>query len=260
MYLIPILELHFTVRTKLIIATDFYYLTGFAEPDATLILGMSHPATCPCLHTADRHSWMDGELISESAPSTSKGYKMTLFVPPSNPKHELWEGAICGPTRAVTIFGADEAHSNSLLNHYLPPHLSATHVYAELPPSPSPAQSSQPFHPPSPKKRSSLLKLFSPSDGVSGAAGLLSGGGGEPAHLMIAAALTGERAKPLQGPLQRLRTVKSEREVKAMKKAADLSSAAHTRVSFGDEEKRGSPAEREEGKHTDQESVRLDVN
>lgn len=156
---------------------------------------------------------------------------MTLFVPPSNPKQELWEGSITGPTRAVTLFGADEAHSNTLLSHYLPNHLSAPHVFAELPPSPSPSPSSQPFHPPSPRKRSSLLKLFSPASGDgSGALGGL-GGNGEPPHLMIAAALTSERAKPLQGPLQRLRTVKSEREIKVMKKAADLSAAAHTRVS-----------------------------
>ena len=155
---------------------------------------------------------------------------MTLYVPPSNPKTDLWEGRCCGPERAPSLFGADEAHSNTLLPSFLPGYLRKDNVFASLPPSPSPSPSSQPFHPPSPRKRSSLLKLFSPSEGAAGSSSI--GGPNDPPHLMIAAALTGERAKPLQVEVQRLRTLKSEREIRVMKAAADLSSAAHARVSI----------------------------
>jgi len=156
---------------------------------------------------------------------------MTLFVPPSSPKTDLWEGRCCGPERAPSLFGADEAHSNTLLPSFLPRYLRKETVYASLPPSPSPSPSSQPFHPPSPRKRSSLLKLFSPSETASGSNSSI-GGPSDPPHLMIAAALTGERSKPLQVEVQRLRTVKSEREIRVMKVAADLSAAAHARVSL----------------------------
>ncbi|WVR05690.1 hypothetical protein IAU60_002714 [Kwoniella sp. DSM 27419] len=181
-------------------STDFYYLTGLHEPDATVVL--------------------------ESAPNTPRGYKYTLFVPPKDAHDAIWDGERAGVEGAIDIFGADEAYPNTSLSTFLPNLLSVSagqSVYAALPPKPSPSASSQPFQPPSPRRRSSLLKLFSsassselnPSD---------------PPHLLLAAALSSEHAQALEKPIQQLRMVKSPLELKMMKRAAEISSHAHTRV------------------------------
>lgn len=47
---------------------------------------------------------------------------------------------------------------------------------------------------------------------------------------MLAAALASDRAKPLEREVQRMRLVKSPRELGLMKDAADLSAAAHAKV------------------------------
>lgn len=44
----------------------------------------------------------------ESAPSTSRGYKYTLFVPPRDAHEALWGGEVSGIEGALTTFGADE--------------------------------------------------------------------------------------------------------------------------------------------------------
>lgn len=51
--------------------------------------------------------------------------------------------------------------------------------------------------------------------------------------MMIAAALASDKARSLSREMHRLRSVKSENEIRLMKKAADLSSAAHTSVRNG---------------------------
>ncbi|OXG34856.1 xaa-Pro aminopeptidase [Cryptococcus neoformans Bt120] len=183
-------------------STDFYYLTGFHEPDATVVL--------------------------ESRPSSPRGYKYTLFVPPRDPHDTLWEGERAGLEGATSIFGADEAHSNTSLSSFLPGILSSGTIYASLPPSPSSSPSSQPFHPPSPRRRSSLLKLFSHSTFSSSSTSEFLPS--DPPHLLLAGALSSERATPLERHIQKLRIVKSPIEIQLMKKAADISSAAHTKV------------------------------
>lgn len=52
----------------------------------------------------------------------------------------------------------------------------------------------------------------------------------DPPHLLLAAALAGEKAQPLEREVQRLRLVKSKTELGIMKRAADISAAAHRRV------------------------------
>jgi intermediate cleaving peptidase 55 len=47
---------------------------------------------------------------------------------------------------------------------------------------------------------------------------------------MLAAALTSDRARPLEREVQRMRLVKSRRELGLMKDAADLSADAHAKV------------------------------
>lgn len=185
------------LRRPLTPATDFYYLTGFDEPDATLVL--------------------------VSRPSTPRGYTMTMFVPPRERHELLWAGERTGIEGAVDIFGADEAYPSHELGAMLPGFLHGPDVYASLPPSPSPSASSQPFTPPPPRRRSSLLKLFSPEKAGSFA-------DGDPPHLVLAAALASEHAKPLERPIQALRVRKSPAELRLMKAAAEMSSKAHREV------------------------------
>ena len=52
----------------------------------------------------------------------------------------------------------------------------------------------------------------------------------DPPHLLLAAALAGEKAKPLEREVQRLRLVKSQVELEIMERAADISAAGHRRV------------------------------
>jgi intermediate cleaving peptidase 55 len=47
---------------------------------------------------------------------------------------------------------------------------------------------------------------------------------------MLAAALASDRAKPLEREVQKMRLVKSTRELSLMKDAADLSADAHAKV------------------------------
>jgi Xaa-Pro aminopeptidase len=70
--------------------SDLYYLTGFDEPDAVLVLSTVHP---------------DG---------------FALFVRPRDPEREVWDGARAGVDGAVRDFGANVAYPVSELAEKLP--------------------------------------------------------------------------------------------------------------------------------------------
>lgn len=72
-------------------SSAFYYLTGFAEPDALLVLAPERE---------------DGEYL--------------LFCRPSDPLKEQWEGRRAGLEGARQKFGADEAFPIDQLNEILP--------------------------------------------------------------------------------------------------------------------------------------------
>src|SRR5690349_22226368 len=59
--------------------SDFFYLTGFEEPDAVAVI----------------------------KPESDKKY--TLFVRPRDPEREIWDGRRAGVDGAKSDFGADEA-------------------------------------------------------------------------------------------------------------------------------------------------------
>lgn len=69
--------------------SDFFYLTGFAEPDAVLVLD-----------------------------ATAK--RSLLFCRDKDPVRETWEGACLGVAAAVAVLGVDEAHDLSELTMLLP--------------------------------------------------------------------------------------------------------------------------------------------
>lgn len=71
--------------------SDFYYLTGFAEPEAVLVLAPGHP---------------QGPYI--------------LFVRPRDPEREVWDGYRAGLEGARERFGADQAFSIHDIDSILP--------------------------------------------------------------------------------------------------------------------------------------------
>ncbi len=71
--------------------SDFYYLTGFAEPEAVLVLAPGRP---------------NGEFL--------------LFCRDRDPEREAWDGARAGPEGAVTHYGADDAYPIADIDEILP--------------------------------------------------------------------------------------------------------------------------------------------
>lgn len=73
--------------------SNFYYLTGFTEPQAMLVLNAS---------------------AQKEAPSS------ILFCRPKNEEREIWEGFRFGPHAARNALGVDEAYSIELLDQEMP--------------------------------------------------------------------------------------------------------------------------------------------
>ena len=71
--------------------SDFYYLTGFEEPDALCLLLPEHPQ-----------------------------WHYVLFVRPKNPDEEIWSGRRAGVEEAVRTYGADAAFSVQEIPEKLP--------------------------------------------------------------------------------------------------------------------------------------------
>lgn len=73
--------------------SDFYYLTGFTEPESILVI----------------------------TTGTRRGqYQFFLFVRERDRKQEIWNGRRAGPAGAKRYFGADEAYSIDQLDQLLP--------------------------------------------------------------------------------------------------------------------------------------------
>lgn len=65
--------------------SNFLYLTGFQEPDAAVVLEKD---------------------------SSSRGYKMTMFVQDRDEANETWNGPRSGIDGATDVFGADEVRKS----------------------------------------------------------------------------------------------------------------------------------------------------
>ncbi|KAJ7122944.1 peptidase M24 [Mycena epipterygia] len=90
-------------------ASDFWYLTGFGEPNSAVILEKT---------------------------STSRGYRMTLFSAGKDSAKEKWDGARTGFADAGTIFQADEARSIDHFSSHLRSVLSTySNVFVDVPPT-----------------------------------------------------------------------------------------------------------------------------
>jgi len=74
--------------------SDFFYLTGFNEPNAVAVLAPQH-----------------------------QEHQFVLFVQPKDPEKETWSGYRAGVEQAKEYYGADEAYSISELDEKLPQYL-----------------------------------------------------------------------------------------------------------------------------------------
>jgi len=83
--------------------SDFYYLTGFSEPDSILVLSPNHPE-----------------------------HKYILFVRPKDLEKETWNGKRAGVEGAMKDFGADIAYSIDQLDEKLPEYLKVDTLYYTL--------------------------------------------------------------------------------------------------------------------------------
>ncbi len=84
--------------------SDFFYLTGFNEPEAVVVLAPHH---------------------SE--------HRFVLFVQPKDPEKETWRGYRVGVEAAKELYGADEAYSIAELDEKLPKYLEkADRIYYHL--------------------------------------------------------------------------------------------------------------------------------
>ena len=100
----PMVVMHNDVEYTYRQDSDFFYLTGFNEPDAVAILAPHHPE-----------------------------HQFILFVQPKDPKKETWTGYLHGVEGAKEIFGADEAYSIQELEEKLPQYLEkAERIYYHL--------------------------------------------------------------------------------------------------------------------------------
>ena len=82
--------------------SDFFYLTGFDEPDAVALL----------------------------LPHRPEGERFVLFVQPKDPAAEVWTGFRWGTEGAVEQFGADLAHPLDQLAEKLPEYLAGAEAIA----------------------------------------------------------------------------------------------------------------------------------
>ncbi|AFZ35270.1 peptidase M24 [Stanieria cyanosphaera PCC 7437] len=100
----PMATMHNDVEYVFRQDSDFYYLTGFNEPEAVAILAPHH-----------------------------EEHRFILFLQPKEPEKETWTGYRCGVEGAKEIYGADEAYSIAELDEKLPQYLiNADRIYYHL--------------------------------------------------------------------------------------------------------------------------------
>ncbi|KAL9113820.1 MAG: hypothetical protein Q9187_007558 [Circinaria calcarea] len=92
--------------------TNFFYLTGFKEPEALAVIGKATDESDHIFH---------------------------LYVRGKDTRAEQWEGARSGLQAATDVFNADETGDVNQLNNVLPPIISAaSEVFTDIPLKPTP--------------------------------------------------------------------------------------------------------------------------
>lgn len=114
---------------------DFYYLTGFLEPEAVCVISTSPlpPPPSPVVKLTP--------VVKESGQPEGE-HIFQLYVRDKDPKAELWDGARSGVEAATEVFNADEGFNIDNLELHLEPYLrGARSVYTDLSVFPSRAVS-----------------------------------------------------------------------------------------------------------------------
>jgi len=84
--------------------SDFFYLTGFNEPQAVAVIAPSHPE-----------------------------HHFVLFVQPKDREKEIWHGYRCGVEMAKEVYGADAVYPINELDEKLPQYLeNSERIYYHL--------------------------------------------------------------------------------------------------------------------------------
>ena len=151
---------------------DFFYLTGFNEPDALAVIAKGNGG----------HNTFH------------------LYVREKDPKAEIWDGARSGTQAALDVFNADETGDINRMNDIIAPLIKdAGEVYTDLR---------------SPDIRLSAISRFlhGPSKRSEGFAGLLET----------------NKVRALRPLINDLRVVKSEAEIRLMRRAGQASGRAFT--------------------------------
>jgi len=100
----PMAVMHNDVEYAFRQDSDFFYLTGFNEPEAVAVLAPHHPE-----------------------------HQFVLFVQPKERDQEIWTGYRCGVEGAKELFGATEAYPIAELDEKLPQYLEkADRIYYHL--------------------------------------------------------------------------------------------------------------------------------
>ncbi|KAK2462269.1 hypothetical protein APHAL10511_005575 [Amanita phalloides] len=172
-------------------ASDFWYLTGFMEPESAVVL--------------------------EKMPSSTRGYRMKLFCSGKNAEKEKWDGPRTSLADAASIFHADDAMHITAFSSYLKSSLSTySSIFIDTPESDRRGQTMRRSARVAAK---SILKYLSssynplPSD-----------------HDHILGSLTSSKCKPLSIEVARLREIKSLPEQNMMRSAATISGRAHAKT------------------------------
>lgn len=175
-------------------ASDFWYLTGFEEDSAAVILEKN---------------------------GSPVGYSMTLFCASKNPKKQMWDGPVTGPEGAMQNFGADMAFDIGHFNNQLSTIISSSsHVYTDL----SSARLT------TPKSRKSILNYLNPASShfpsSAGSSHSHLGPVLSDFDSILSQYGTG-KLKNLTKEVGKLRRIKSPAEKRIMKGAATRSARAH---------------------------------
>jgi len=162
------------------------------------------------------------KLPLEKTPSTSQGYRATLFLRAKDPQQELWNGPRTGIDEAATIFGVDQALDISSFLTYLKSALSRqSTIYAMDPTNAAVFGSVE-----NSLRKRSWSSFLSKSSKYTDTRP-------ETYETIIAKACKtfGTMVHSLAPMVFNLRSVKSKAEQHLMKSAAELSGTAHAKVS-----------------------------
>jgi Xaa-Pro aminopeptidase len=183
----------------------------------------------------------DGLGVGAEKTSSARGFKMTIFCPSKEATDELWHGPRTGREGAVAIFGADEVRSSSAdgRGKQLTIGLQATDIsllsgrlksILSVPtnsPASFPIYVDLPGVPASSRVKTRVSRVLSMFDH------LVPTVAGQGDFEEVATVLAGQKGRPIHSAatrVERLRSIKSPAEIKVMRKAADISAAAHSKV------------------------------